>query len=117
MFLEWNYKLLVSNLGRMKLGHRMSNPEGSDLSHDGLLMNAYISLLGLCKAITNQNDDKWKAIDPTYFRYHPQAELLRGDAICNKQVVGVQEKRDFGTITEFFYLSLQYLHVGVCGAM
>lgn len=25
LFLEWNYRLLISNLGRMKLGHRMYN--------------------------------------------------------------------------------------------
>ncbi len=27
VFLEWNYRLLVSNLSRMKLGNRLYNPE------------------------------------------------------------------------------------------
>lgn len=63
LFLEWNYRLLITNLDRMKMGHRMYNQE-NQLSHDGLMLNAYTSLLGLCKAITNQNDTKWQSIDP-----------------------------------------------------
>jgi hypothetical protein len=116
-FLEWNYRLLVSNLGRMKMGHRIYNSENNDLSHDGLLVNAYFCLLGLCKAITNQQDDKWKNIDPSYFIYHEKAPLLRGDALCSKPGPHLTGKKEFGTITEFFFLALQFLQVGICGAM
>lgn len=70
LFLEWNYRLLISNLDRMKLGHRIYNSENSELSHDGLMVNAYSCFLGLCKAITNMKDDKWRSIDATYFMYH-----------------------------------------------
>lgn len=50
-FLEWNYKLLLGNLGRMKLGARLYNADNSMLSHDGTLVNAYACFLNLCKVI------------------------------------------------------------------
>ena len=84
MFLEWNYRLLVSNLSRMKLGNRLYNPENVELSHDGLLVNVYSCFLGLCKVITNKQEDKWKSIDPSYFLHHEKAEKLRSDPICSK---------------------------------
>ena len=83
-FLEWNYRALLSNMERMKLVHRLYNQENSELSHDGLLINCYSCLLGLCKAITNMQDDKWKHIDPTYFIHHEKASFLKGDVICSR---------------------------------
>jgi len=68
----------------MKLGHRIYNSDNSDLSHDGLMVNAYSCFLGLCKAITNMKDDKWKGIDASYFLYHSNAAQFRGDTICSK---------------------------------
>ena len=83
-FLEWNYQLLISNLGKTKLGHRYYDNQKNELSHDGLLVNAYRCLLSLCKAITNRNDDKWTRIEVDYFLYHPQAVHLKQDPICAK---------------------------------
>ena len=39
------------------------------------------------------------------------------DPICSKPGPKVGNHKEFGTITEFFFLALQFLHVGVCGAM
>lgn len=53
-FLEWNYKLLLGNLGRMKLGARLYNADNSNYSHDGTLVNAYACFLNLCKVIISR---------------------------------------------------------------
>lgn len=101
----------------MKLGHRIYNQENSNLSHDGILVNAYNALLGLCRVITNRQDDKWRNIDPYYFIYHEKASFFRVDPICSKPGPKIEGKKQFGTITEYFFLALQFLNVGVCGAM
>lgn len=84
IFLEWNYKLLLSNMERTKLAHQLYHQNSNELSHDGILINCYSCLLGLCKVITNMQDDKWKNIDPNYFMYHEKASFLKGDVICSK---------------------------------
>jgi hypothetical protein len=67
-FLEWNYKLLIANIGRMKLAAKLANADNSAFSHDGLLVNTFHCFLNLCKVIISKDDDKYKSIDPTYFR-------------------------------------------------
>ena len=62
-FLAWNYKLLLSNIGKMKLGARLYNADNSMLSHDGTLINVYSCFLNLCKVIASRTDDKYKSID------------------------------------------------------
>jgi hypothetical protein len=116
-FLDWNYKLLLNNLGRMKLGARLHNADNSNLSHDGILVNAYACFLNLCKVIIAREDNKYKSIDPSYFRDHEKAVQMKYDPINTRPIKPAHNKKDFGTITEFFFLCLQFLHVGVCGAI
>lgn len=116
-FLAWNYKLLLSNIGKMKLGARLYNADTSMFSHDGTLINAYSCFLNLCKVIASRQDDKYKSIDPNYFRYHERISLMKYDPINTKPIKKNEERKEFGTITEFFFLCLQYLHFGVCGAI
>lgn len=54
----------------MKLGARLHNANNANLSHDGILINAYACFLNLCKVIIARTDEKYKSIDPTYFRDH-----------------------------------------------
>jgi hypothetical protein len=42
---------------------------------------------------------------------------MKYDPINSKVIMKNEGKKEFGTITEFFFLCLQFLHVGVCGAM
>jgi hypothetical protein len=55
-FFDWNYRLLLNNMGRTKLAARLHNADNSKLSHDGILVNAYVCFLNLCKVITARED-------------------------------------------------------------
>lgn len=116
-FLEWNYRLLIANMGRTKLAARLANADNSAFSHDGILVNAFHCFLNLSKVIISRDDDKYKLIDPTYFRDHEKASVMKYDPINSKGAPKYEGKKDFGTISEFFFLSLQFLHVGVVGAI
>jgi hypothetical protein len=83
----------------MKLGSRLYNADNSKLSHDGILVNAYVCFLNLCKVITSRDDEKYKSIDPTYFRDHEKAALMKYDPINTTPVKVAQQKKDYGTIT------------------
>lgn len=48
-FFEWNYALIFGNLKKAKLGSRLHGSTNTDLSHDGLVLNAYMVMLNLCK--------------------------------------------------------------------
>ena len=116
-FFDWNYRLLLNNMGRTKLAARLHNADNSKLSHDGILVNAYVCFLNLCKVITAREDEKYKSIDPTYFRDHEKASLMKYDPINTAPHKFLAQKKEYGTITEFFFLCIQFLHVGVCGAI
>lgn len=69
-FLEWNYALLIGNIGRTKLGSNLYNANNSAQSHDGILINAYAALLNISKVIIARKDDKYLSINPDYFKYN-----------------------------------------------
>ena len=115
--MEWNYGLLLGNIGRTKLGSRLYNANNNSLSHDGTLLNAYVCFLNLCKVITSRQDDKYRSIDPSYFMQQEKVALMKYDAINSRPYKKVEKYRQFGTITEFFFLCVQFLHVGVIGAL
>lgn len=48
--------------------------------------------------------------------YGEKVALLKYDGINSKSFKRTSERREYGTITEFFFLALQFLFVGVCGA-
>lgn len=97
--MEWNYGLLVSNVGRTKLGSRLYNANNNNLSHDGTLLNVYSCFLNLCKVITSRQDDKYKNIDPSYFMLHEKVALMKYDTINSRPYKKVEKNREFGTIT------------------
>jgi hypothetical protein len=109
--------LLLENMDRMKLGARLYNADNSKLSHDGILVNVYVCFLNLCKVITSRSDEKYKSIDATYFRDHEKAPLMKYDPINTTPGKVVHQRKEYGTITEFFFLCIQFLHVGLCGAI
>ena len=73
--------------------------------------------MNLCKAIVNKNDDKFRSIDPTYFMQSQYMPLMKYDPINGKSHDKKHPSKQYGTITEFYFLCLQYLHVGLCGAI
>lgn len=63
-FLEWNYAAILGNLNRTKLGSRLHGAKNTEISHDGLMVNLYVSFLNLCKPIFNLQSEKYKNINP-----------------------------------------------------
>lgn len=76
-FLEWNYFLIHGNLKKAKLGSRLQNSTNSELSHDGLVLNAYVVLLNLCKPFLAREGEKYKNIDPEYYIFKHRATLCK----------------------------------------
>lgn len=64
MFLEWNYRCILSNLNRTKLGMRLQSAKNDNISHDGMMINLYVCMLNLCKPLFNRESGKYKSIDP-----------------------------------------------------
>ena len=83
----------------MKLGARLHNANNANLSHDGILINAYACFLNLCKVIIARTAEKYKSIDPTYFRDHEKAVKMKYDPINSKPFKKIENKKEFGTIT------------------
>jgi hypothetical protein len=48
---------------------------------------------------------------------HEKVALMKYDAINSRPYKRTEKNREFGTITEFFFLCVQFLHVGVIGAL
>jgi hypothetical protein len=91
--MEWNYGLLLGNIGRTKLGSRLYNANNNSLSHDGTLLNAYVCFLNLCKVITSRQDDKYRSIDPSYFMQQEKVALMKYDAINSRPYKKVEKYR------------------------
>jgi ubiquitin conjugation factor E4 B len=115
VFFEWLYCLVVGNQMRAKLGTRLSGAVNNTISHDGLMMNVYESMLDISKGILDRNQSVWTKIDPEYFRYSDHARLCQYEPLNNKKDGGKMEVegKEFGTVTEFFFLTMELLHVGV----
>lgn len=63
-FMEWNYALIHGNLKKAKLGSRLQNSTNTDLSHDGIMLNAFVVMLNLCKPFLAREGEKYKNINP-----------------------------------------------------
>jgi hypothetical protein len=74
-------------------------------------------LLGLCRVIFSRQDEKYLSVDPNYFRGGEWVKLARYDPLNPKVKADRTGSREFGTITEFFFLGLQFLHVGLVTAL
>ena len=104
-------------MNKTKLGARLQNANNENDSHDGFLINNYACFMNLCQAIVNRNDNKFLSIDPTYFMQSQYMPMMKYDPINGKPYNKQHPTKQYGTITEFYFLCLQYLHVGLCGAI
>lgn len=53
-FFEWLYATIISNMPRTKLGTRLSGIVPTNISHDGLMLNIYQSMLDINKVIIDK---------------------------------------------------------------
>jgi hypothetical protein len=77
-------------------------------------MNVYVVLLNLCKPFLSREGDKWKNIDPEYYMFKERAVACKYEPIHqDKKVEKMEVQKEFGTISEFFFLCLELLNVGL----
>lgn len=74
-------------------------------------------LFELCAPFLNLNDPKemWRKIDPTYIPSGLRIDLTDETPICNKKEErkSIVFPKEYGTITEFYFLAQQMLHFGL----
>ena len=76
-----------------------------------------MSFLNLCLPILKIENEKYKNINPEYFIYKERVQRCKYEPLNNKKTPKVPPKNvEFGTISEFFFLALEFLHVGVIPA-
>ena len=112
---------VVGNTARSKLGHNLAqNSMKSQLdliSSDSFCLNAMYVLHDLCTPFLNLNDPKemWKKVDPTYLPSGVRIDITDETPICSgkewKQAL--KFPKEYGTISEFYFMELQMIHVGL----
>ena len=118
-FFEWLYATIVSNQPRTKLGTRLSGVVPTNISHDGLMLNIYNSMLEINRVIIDKASKKYESIDPTFYRDNKYLSLCKHEPVNNKKIDSkeMEEEKAFGTITEFFVIVCEFLNVGLIPAI
>ena len=117
IFFEWLYCAVVGNQMRTKLGSRLSGAVNTTISGDGLMLNIYECLLDISRVIFDRGQTMYQNIDPEYFQYSEHCKLCQYEPLNSRK--GIEnpkmeiEKKEFGTITEYFFLTFEMLHAGV----
>jgi hypothetical protein len=70
--------------------------------------------LNLCKPFLSIESEKYKNIDPEYYMFKERALMCKYDSINqkDKRLDKTEVHKKFGTITEFFFLCLEYFNIG-----
>lgn len=64
IFFEWIYATIIGNIPRTKLGTRLSGVVPTNISHDGLMLNVYYSMLDINRIIIDKSTKKYMNVDP-----------------------------------------------------
>lgn len=116
IFFEWLYCAISGNQMRTKLGSRLSGAVTTTTSSDGMMMNLYECMLEISRGILDRSQNRYQNIDPEYFRYAEHCKLCQYEPLNSRKMENPRmevENKEFGTITEFFFVTFELLHVGV----
>lgn len=108
IFFEWIYACIIGNIPRTKLGTRLSGVVPTNISHDGLMLNVYYSMLEINRVIIDKSTNKYSSVDPYFYRDSSNLTFCKHEPINNKKIEDKKmiEEKTYGTITEFFVIVL-----------
>lgn len=86
IFFEWLYAAIVGNIPRTKLGTRLSGVVPTNISHDGLMLNIYHSMLDINRVIIDRSSKKYTSIDPHFYKDSKYLTLCKHEPINNKKI-------------------------------
>lgn len=109
------------NKPRAKLGHSLVQNKMmgqlNKISSDAFCFNAMYVIYEFCIPFLNLNDPKamWKKIDPEYIPSLFRLDLSDETPLCSNKSMkkDVKFKKEFGTISEFYFLMSQQVHFGL----
>ena len=112
---------VVSNTPRSKLGHSLAQNAMKGkldmISSDSFCLNAMYLMHELCVPFLNLSDPKelWKKVDPTYLPSGVRIDITDETPICSSKdhKVPLGMPKEFGTISEFYFMELQMIHYGL----
>ena len=87
------------------------------ISSDSFCLNAMYIMHELCLPFLDLGDPKqlWKKIDPTYLPSGMRIDITDETPICCSKDLkkSLSFPKEYGTVTEFYFLELEMIHFGL----